>query len=116
MTSINDLKIKLYADGADVDEMKKMYKRDIVHGFTTNPTLMRQAGVKNYEEFARKVLAEITDLMISFEVCLRTISMRWSEKQKRSQAGAIIFMLRSPLRTHRENHPFRSSGSSRRTD
>ena len=68
MKSINDLKIKLYADGADVDEMKEMYNRGIVHGFTTNPTLMRQAGVEDYEKFARNVLAEITDLMISFEV------------------------------------------------
>lgn len=68
MKSINDLKIKLFADGADVDEMKEMYNRGIVHGFTTNPTLMRQAGVEDYEKFARNVLAEITDLMISFEV------------------------------------------------
>ena len=68
MKSINDLKIKLYADGADVDEMKEMYNRGIVHGFTNNPTLMRQAGVEDYEKFARNVLAEITDLMIYFEV------------------------------------------------
>lgn len=68
MKSFNDLKIKLFADGADVNEMKEMYNRGIVHGFTTNPTLMRQAGVEDYEKFARNVLAEITDLMISFEV------------------------------------------------
>ncbi len=92
MTSINDLKIKLYADGADVDEMKKMYTRDIVHGFTTNPTLMRQAGVKNYEEFARKVLAEITDLMISFEVFADDFDEMEREAKKITSWGDNIYV------------------------
>jgi transaldolase len=68
MKKLSDLKIKLFADGADVNEMKEMYNAGIVKGFTTNPTLMRSAGIENYEAFAKEVLAEITDYPISFEV------------------------------------------------
>lgn len=66
--SIKDLKIKIFADGANAEEMKKVYKEGIVKGFTTNPTLMKKDGVKNYKEFAKDILKEITDLPISFEV------------------------------------------------
>jgi transaldolase len=68
MLSLNNLKIKLFADGADINEMKRIYKEGIVKGFTTNPTLMRKANVANYELFAREILKEIRDLPISFEV------------------------------------------------
>jgi len=65
---LNNLKIKLFADGADINEMKKAYKEGVVKGFTTNPTLMRKAGVADYEAFAKEALREIRDLPISFEV------------------------------------------------
>jgi transaldolase len=68
MSGINSLKIKIFADGADLEIMKKVYKEGVVRGFTTNPTLMRRAGIDNYELFARNVLKEIKDLPISFEV------------------------------------------------
>jgi transaldolase len=68
MNSVNKLKIKLFADGADINDMKKAYKEGIVKGFTTNPTLMRKANVMDYESFAKEVLREIADLPISFEV------------------------------------------------
>lgn len=68
MTLVKDLKIKLFADGADISSMKKAYKEKVVKGFTTNPTLMKKDGVTDYEAFAKAVLAEITDLPISFEV------------------------------------------------
>jgi transaldolase len=68
MKLIRDLKIKIYADGADVKEMVKAYKGGIVKGFTTNPTLMKKSGISKYEDFARQVLAEIHDLPVSFEV------------------------------------------------
>ncbi|CCJ07529.1 transaldolase [Methylocystis sp. SC2] len=60
--------IKLFADGADLGEMIAMYRDPRIVGFTTNPTLMRQAGVADYETFARKALAAIPDRPISFEV------------------------------------------------
>ena len=62
------LKIHIYADGANKDEMIKRYKEGFVKGFTTNPTLMAKSGIKDYENFARNVLEVITDLPISFEV------------------------------------------------
>jgi transaldolase len=65
---IQNLKIKIFADGANVDEMEGLYKGGIVKGFTTNPTLMKKDGVKNYKEFAIEVLKRIPDFPISFEV------------------------------------------------
>jgi transaldolase len=62
------LAIDVYSDGADVREILETYRRGIVRGFTTNPTLMRKAGVSDYEAFAKALLHEIQDLPISFEV------------------------------------------------
>lgn len=68
MSVINNLNIKLFADGADLLGMKEMYENPMIKGFTTNPTLMRKAGIKDYREFAQQVLQAIPDLPISFEV------------------------------------------------
>jgi transaldolase len=64
----NSLKIKLFADGADFQGMIEMAKQDHISGLTTNPTLMRKAGITNYMTFAKQVLREIKDKPISFEV------------------------------------------------
>ncbi len=68
MSGLPQFKIKLYADGADLDGMIEEYKKGIASGFTTNPTLMKKAGVKSYEDFAKAALKAIPDLPISFEV------------------------------------------------
>ncbi len=68
MTSVANLKVKIFADGADLAGMVEMYKKPFIKGFTTNPTLMRKAGVSDYRAFAREVLAAIPDRPISFEV------------------------------------------------
>jgi transaldolase len=68
MTPLSNLRVKLFADGADLPEMLAMYRRHDVRGFTTNPTLMRKAGISDYQQFARQVLAAIPDRPISFEV------------------------------------------------
>src|SRR5882724_2085094 len=68
MSRIDDLKVKIFADGADYEGIIKMSKNPLIKGFTTNPTLMRKAGVSDYEAFARKVLGTITDRPVSFEV------------------------------------------------
>ncbi|MBM3652062.1 MAG: transaldolase [Alphaproteobacteria bacterium] len=62
------IKIKLFADGADLKEMLALYPDPRIVGFTTNPTLMRKAGVTDYESFAREVLKAIPDRPVSFEV------------------------------------------------
>ncbi|MBQ9360440.1 MAG: transaldolase [Lachnospiraceae bacterium] len=63
-----DLKIDIYADGADIEKMKAEHDKGFVRGFTTNPTLMKKAGVKDYKVFAREAAAEIRDVPLSFEV------------------------------------------------
>lgn len=65
---IEDLKVKIFADGADLREMVEMSEKSYISGLTTNPTLMRKAGVLNYRKFARDVLTEIQSKPISFEV------------------------------------------------
>lgn len=68
MRSISELKIKLFADGADKAQILQAQANPLIRGFTTNPTLMRAADVKDYETFAHEVLAVVTDKPISFEV------------------------------------------------
>lgn len=68
MLGIEKLKIKLFADGAELDGMREMYTNPLIKGFTTNPTLMRKAGILDYPAFARQVLKAIPDRPISFEV------------------------------------------------
>jgi transaldolase len=68
MSSLAKLRIKIFADGADLNSMRAMYAKPYVKGLTTNPTLMRKAGVRDYRAFARQVLAEMTDKPICFEV------------------------------------------------
>ena len=62
MTDLSSLRVKIFADGADFDGMKRMALNPLIRGFTTNPTLMRKAGIADYEGFARRVLAAITYL------------------------------------------------------
>ena len=65
---INNLKIKIFADGANKKDMFELYGRNYIKGLTTNPTLMSKAKIENYEEFALSILKEIKDKPISFEV------------------------------------------------
>jgi transaldolase len=64
----NKLKVKIFADGADLETMLEMSSKSYIKGLTTNPTLMRKAGIENYKEFAREVLKQIKHKPISFEV------------------------------------------------
>lgn len=68
MTAISDLKVKLFADGADRKSMLALYANPLVRGFTTNPTLMRKANIADYRQFAVDILSAIQDRPISFEV------------------------------------------------
>jgi len=61
-------KIKIFADGADLENILALAKNPLISGYTTNPTLMRKAGIKDYVEFAKKVLEHITTEPVSFEV------------------------------------------------
>jgi transaldolase len=68
MKTINNLKIKIFADGADKAGMLEMYNKPFIKGFTTNPTLMHKAGINDYRAFAKDILQNIPDRSISFEV------------------------------------------------
>ena len=68
MNALDNLKVKIYADGADRDGMLEMYAKPYIQGFTTNPTLMKKAGITDYKAFAHEILQAIPDRPISFEV------------------------------------------------
>lgn len=68
MTRVDQLSVKIFADGADLAGMQELYRQPFVKGFTTNPTLMRKAGITDYAAFAKQVLSAIPDRPISFEV------------------------------------------------
>jgi transaldolase len=68
MKTLEQLKTKIFADGADLDGILELYKNKYITGFTTNPTLMNKSGIKDYEGFARRLLEHIPDRPFSFEV------------------------------------------------
>jgi transaldolase len=68
MDRVRQLKVKIFADGADFDSIVKLSANPVVKGFTTNPTLVRKAGVADYEEFGRKLLAAVPNKPVSLEV------------------------------------------------
>ncbi len=68
MKLLNSLKIKIFADGADFDDIISLNNKEFIKGFTTNPSLMKKAKIKNYEEFAKELLNHIKEKPVSFEV------------------------------------------------
>jgi transaldolase len=68
MKKIEELNVKIFADGADKEGILEMYAKTFIKGFTTNPTLMRKAGISDYRAFAKEILQAISDRPISFEV------------------------------------------------
>lgn len=85
MPSLEDLDIHIYADGADKAGILEYYRQPYIKGLTTNPTLMRKAGIRDYEAFARDVLQTVTQKPISFEVF--TDDFAEMERQARLIAG-----------------------------
>jgi len=68
MEKLNELNVKIFADGADLEGIREMYSNRLIKGFTTNPTLMRMDGVKDYKSFSLEVLKAVPDRPISLEV------------------------------------------------
>src|SRR5262249_8489587 len=83
--TLEGLRLKLFADGADIATMIEMARRPYIAGFTTNPTLMHKAGVGDYRAFAREALRAIPDRPISFEVLADDVTEM--ERQARDSAG-----------------------------
>ena len=89
MTKLN---VKVFADGADIEEMKSAYKNQLVDGFTTNPSLMANAGVTDYKAFADEVVSEIPDASISFEVFADDLPTMEKEAEILKQYGDNVFV------------------------
>src|ERR1700675_1994775 len=68
MPKLSDLKVKLFTDGADKGQIVEMAKQSWIAGFTTNPSLLKKAGVSDYEAYGRELVAAVPDRHISFEV------------------------------------------------
>ena len=68
MKKVEDLKIKIFSDGADKKDMLEMNSKTFIKGLTTNPSLMKKAGIKDYETFAKDILSTIKEKPIAFEV------------------------------------------------
>src|SRR5690242_6069980 len=66
--TLTDLRVKLFTDGADKSQIREMAKQSWIRGFTTNPSLLRKAGVRDYQAYAREIVATVPDRHLSFEV------------------------------------------------
>jgi transaldolase len=94
-------KVKIYADGAVLSDMQEMYNSGLVQGFTTNPSLMKKAGIKNYQAFAKEVLTAITDLPISFEVFADTLAEMEQEAREIASWGKNVYV-KIPIMTTKQ--------------
>ena len=90
MNAVKNLKVKLFADGADLAGMKEMAANPLIKGFTTNPTLMRKAGVVDYKAFAADVLKAIPDRPVSFEVFADEFSEMEAQAREIASWGANV--------------------------
>ncbi|HZS55123.1 MAG TPA: transaldolase [Bryobacteraceae bacterium] len=89
---MSTLRIKIFADGAHLSEMCELYRNPMIRGFTTNPTLMRKAGIDSYEAFARSVVAAIPDRSISFEVFSDDFAEMEQQALKIASWGSNIYV------------------------
>ena len=92
MKKVEDLKVKIFADGADLSGMIEMASLPYISGLTTNPTLMKKAGISSYVEFAKNVLREISQKPISFEVFSDELDEMKVQAEKISSWGDNVFV------------------------
>ena len=92
MTKLTDLKVKIFADGADRGGMLELYSNPLIKGFTTNPTLMRNAGISDYEAFARDIVKAIPDRPISLEVFSDDFEEMESQARRIKSWGENIYV------------------------
>ncbi|MGM9558769.1 transaldolase [Anaerovibrio slackiae] len=90
--AFENLKVKIYADGAKLEDMLAAYRSGTAQGFTTNPSLMKKAGVTDYKAFAKEVLSEISDASVSFEVFTDELDTMEKEADILSALGKNVFV------------------------
>jgi len=99
---VEDLKVKIFADGADKAGMLDMYSRPYIKGFTTNPTLMRKAGIADYRAFAKDILSSIPDRSISFEVFSDEFAEMERQAMEIASWGRHVYVKIPVMNTRRE--------------
>src|SRR4051812_24149052 len=92
MKTLATLRVKIYADGADKQAMLQLNAHPLIKGMTTNPTLMRKAGLKDFEAFARDILQHIIEKPISFEVFSDDFSEMRRQALKISSWGKNVYV------------------------
>ena len=92
MKSLNDLKVQIYADGADKAGILELYAKPYIKGLTTNPSLMKKAGIKDYEAFAKDILQTVTAKPISLEVFTDDITDMKRQAAKIKSWGANVYV------------------------
>ena len=90
--TIKDLKIKIFLDGAGIDDLRALGSLGYIRGFTTNPTLMRKSGIVDYEKFVREVLPLTKNKPVSFEVISDDFDQMRSQAIKLSKFGSNIYV------------------------
>lgn len=103
MSRIEDLKVKIFADGADRAGMLEMYATPFVKGLTTNPTLMRKAGISDYKSFSLDILKAIPDRPISLEVFSDELADMERQAMEIASWGANVYVKIPVMNTRREN-------------
>jgi transaldolase len=97
------LRVAVYFDGAGLADMEDALRRGVVEGFTTNPTLARKAGVRNYREFARQALSRVEDLPISFEVLADDLPGIGAQAREIASWGRNVYVKVPVCTTKRES-------------
>jgi transaldolase len=100
--SVSEFRVQIFADGADMASMLELYRQPYIKGFTTNPTLMRQAGVTDYERFALEILQHIPDRPISFEVFADDATEMERQARKIARWAANVYVKIPVTNTRRE--------------
>lgn len=86
------MKVKIFADGANYEEMVKFSKKNYIKGLTTNPTLMRQSGIEDYEKFSKKILKKIKNIPISLEVFADDLDEMFEQAIKINSWGKNVYV------------------------
>ncbi len=102
MPTLESLRVKIFADGADKAGMLEMAQRPYIAGFTTNPTLMRKAGIADYRAFAREIISAIPDRPISFEVFSDDFAQMERQAREIASWGPNVYVKIPVTNTHGE--------------
>ena len=97
-----NLNLKIFADGADINDMRRLNADSAISGLTTNPTLMKKSGIQNYEKFCRQVLEFVTEKPISFEVFADDFSEMERQAKLISKWGDNVYVKIPVMNTKRE--------------